>query len=236
MDENKTYMIIISKLIEFFEENGYKPGDSLPPEDDLAASLYVGRPALREALRVLEVLGFIDSARGRANVFVKDSSKGLLRCITIFSGLYENGYQGLSQMRANIEVLGVESFIEHATDLDIMELEFTALKFLGESDDLMIACSDDYYHIAFHQLLAKYSASSFELEYLKLCICAQFLSNALEKVKSCNLAPDTLKELKEKRTHQDIIDAIKARDTARAKEIVRNHVMYYPALVRKASE
>ena len=234
LNESKTYLIIISKLIDYFEENGYQPGDKLPPEDVLAAHLYVGRPALREALRVLELLGVIESTRGRANIYVKDRDKGLLRFITMFASLYEDGYIGLAQLRANIEVLGVESFIEKATDIDIMELEFTARKFLEESNDVMVSCTDDSHHIKFHQLLVKYNASEFEKEFLTLSICAQFLSNILEDVKSRNLDPEVLKQFKRGRTHQDIIDAVKARDTALAKETVKRHVMYYADLLSAA--
>lgn len=41
-----------------------KPGDRLPPERTLAADLSVGRSSVREAFRVLEVLGLIRTASG----------------------------------------------------------------------------------------------------------------------------------------------------------------------------
>ena len=226
-EDNKTYLLIISKLIEFFEENNYQPGDKLPPEDVLASQLYFGRPALREALRILELLGVIETTRGRANIYIKDRNKGLLSFLTIFTNLYADGFDGLTELRANIEVLGVESFIENATDIDIMELEFTARKFLTESDDVMICCTDDSHHIKFHQLLVKYSASDFEKEFLTLSICTQYLTKVLKDVKEKDVDSEKVRGIKAGRTHQEIIDAIKAKDTKKAKEIVRGHVMYY---------
>lgn len=230
--ENKTYLIIIRKLTEYFEENHLKPGDKLPPEDVLASRLYFGRPALREALRVMELMGVIETNRGRANIYIKDKSKGLLHFFTAFSELYDDGFWGLSMLRANIEVIGVESFIEKADEIDMMELELVAKRFLHESSDIMVSCSDDSYHIKFHQLIVKYSASEFEKDFLTLCICSQFLSSALKDLQNKTMDIETLKEFKEGRMHLDIIQAIKDKDVVNAKRIVRNHVLYYSDMTK----
>lgn len=45
-------------------EGRLNPGDRLPPERELAAQLGVGRSSVREALRVLDVLGLVRTATG----------------------------------------------------------------------------------------------------------------------------------------------------------------------------
>lgn len=47
----------------------YKPGERLPTEADLSSVLGVGRSTVREAIRVLEAEGLVDSRRG-AGTFV----------------------------------------------------------------------------------------------------------------------------------------------------------------------
>lgn len=53
---------------------GLKPGDRLPPQRELAASLGVSRPSLREALSVLDAMGLV-SIRVGSGVFVAGAER-----------------------------------------------------------------------------------------------------------------------------------------------------------------
>lgn len=48
--------------------DGVKPGQHLPSEFELAAQFGVGRSTIREALRALEALGFVEARRGSGRV------------------------------------------------------------------------------------------------------------------------------------------------------------------------
>lgn len=61
-----------------------KPGDRLPPERTLAADLSVGRSSVREAFRVLEVLGLIRTATGsgpQAGAIIVATPSGGMRAL-----------------------------------------------------------------------------------------------------------------------------------------------------------
>lgn len=58
----------VRRIQEMIASGELKPGDSLPSQRDLAANLNVSRPSLREALSVLETLGFIEVSPGRRAV------------------------------------------------------------------------------------------------------------------------------------------------------------------------
>lgn len=55
---------IYIKLQKYLSEANFNPGDRLPSERELASSLNVSRNSLREAFRVLEILGLIEIIPG----------------------------------------------------------------------------------------------------------------------------------------------------------------------------
>lgn len=61
---------VLTKIRGLIEQGQIPPGSKLPAERALAAELGVGRPALREAIKVLSVLGVLESRRG-SGTFVK---------------------------------------------------------------------------------------------------------------------------------------------------------------------
>lgn len=60
----RAWRIVLEKIETDLLDGGLAPGDHLPPERELAAQLGVGRSSVREALRVLDVLGLIRTATG----------------------------------------------------------------------------------------------------------------------------------------------------------------------------
>lgn len=60
----RTYELVIDAVEDQILAGTLRVGDALPPERELAARLQVSRPAVREALRVLEAQGVLRSAAG----------------------------------------------------------------------------------------------------------------------------------------------------------------------------
>jgi GntR family transcriptional repressor for pyruvate dehydrogenase complex len=59
-----TYELVLRRIEEQLINRTLRPGDRLPPERELAAVLGASRPAVREALRVLQAQGVVRSAVG----------------------------------------------------------------------------------------------------------------------------------------------------------------------------
>ena len=60
----RAWRVVLEKIEADLLSGALGPGDRLPPERELAATLGVGRSSVREALRVLEVMGLIRTATG----------------------------------------------------------------------------------------------------------------------------------------------------------------------------
>ncbi len=67
------YKKVVIQIQNMIMNGELKKGDRLPPERQLAEMLQVGRPALKQALSALEVLGIIRSRQGDGNYITSDS-------------------------------------------------------------------------------------------------------------------------------------------------------------------
>ena len=60
----RAWQLVLEKIEIDLLDGRLRPGDRLAPERELASSLGVGRSSVREALRVLEVMGLIRTGTG----------------------------------------------------------------------------------------------------------------------------------------------------------------------------
>ena len=66
---------IVDQIKQLISKGELKPGDRIPSERDLATMLGVSRPSVREAIMVLEAMGFLDSRQG-GGTFVRALTEG----------------------------------------------------------------------------------------------------------------------------------------------------------------
>jgi DNA-binding FadR family transcriptional regulator len=62
--ETRAWQLVLERIETDLLDGRLRPGDRLPPERELATTLGVGRSSVREALRVLEVMGLIRTGTG----------------------------------------------------------------------------------------------------------------------------------------------------------------------------
>jgi DNA-binding FadR family transcriptional regulator len=99
--------VIASQLRRRIADGRLRPGDSLPPESQLAEDFGVSRPTLREALRVLESQGLVGTQQGsRSGIRAKAPTTG---AIAVAAGVVLE-YRGATVA----DVFEAQEFIEPA--------------------------------------------------------------------------------------------------------------------------
>ena len=60
----KIYKNIVEQIVDLIHDGSLKKGDKLPPERSLADMMNVSRTSVREALKVMEIIGIIEIRPG----------------------------------------------------------------------------------------------------------------------------------------------------------------------------
>jgi DNA-binding FadR family transcriptional regulator len=104
-------------------ENRLPPGSPLPAESELAARLGVSRNSVREAVKVLESFGFLETRRG-SGLFVRDFSLEILLDNLPYALISDlNDLREVFQVRQVLEVGLIEQAIQTLTPTQLTDLE-----------------------------------------------------------------------------------------------------------------
>lgn len=108
---SRTYELVIDAIEEQILTGAVAVGDLLPPERELAAKLEVSRPAVREALRVLEAQGVLRSGVGSgagAGTFVAAMpAEALTRFLRLHIALANFEFVDVVEARVTLECSSV---------------------------------------------------------------------------------------------------------------------------------
>ena len=94
---------IAARLIALITERQLKPGDRLPPERELAATMGVSRSSLREALRALAMVGVMEMRHGDGTYLTSLEPEALLRPVALVLSLSDSGLAELFEARKLVE-------------------------------------------------------------------------------------------------------------------------------------
>ena len=101
--DERAFNGILNQIIDNIQNGKLKAGDALPAERTMAETMGVSRPAVREVLRALELLGIIKSVPGGGNYITENLDTWLIGPLSILFKL-NNGYlKQNQQFRAALE-------------------------------------------------------------------------------------------------------------------------------------
>lgn len=140
---------VARRLLDLFTDGSVAPGTRLPPERQLAATLEVGRSAVREALAALEILGIVDVRPG-SGTYLRGAASDMLPQ-TLRWGLLigENDTRELLDVRSGLEIYVARLAADRAEPDDLAQLERTLGRMRSAVDDLRaFARADREFHDA----------------------------------------------------------------------------------------
>jgi GntR family transcriptional regulator, transcriptional repressor for pyruvate dehydrogenase complex len=94
---------IVSRLLDLIQQRHLGPGDRLPAERELAATMGVSRSSLREALRALTVLGVTDMRHGTGTYVSSLEPDLLVRHLSFVLSLSDQASDQLFEARKVVE-------------------------------------------------------------------------------------------------------------------------------------
>lgn len=104
-DDRDAPSVVLDHIEDALLSGDLTVGNQLPPERELAAQLGVGRGAVREAIRVLQAQGIVESQRGpgRGTRLTADQGRALGRLFRLHLALASTSMTDLTETRIALE-------------------------------------------------------------------------------------------------------------------------------------
>ncbi len=142
--------LVAQRIMAMISARAMPPGDQLPPERELAESLGVSRPSLREAIRGLSILGVVKSRQGGGAYITDLDAESLLGPIRFFLSLEDVNVRELYDARSLIE-----SDVARRAAVNMSEAQLDALAAIlaGQAGTLNDARAFRVSDFAFHEAI-----------------------------------------------------------------------------------
>ncbi len=216
---------LAGKIYSGIKDGTLRLGDRLPPEREIAARFQTGRGLVREALIVLETLGFIE-VRGKAGIFIRTlSEEDCNRSLDVYSAWPTEMLPHTFQVRLLMESEAAGLAALHRTDEDLRRLSFCIQGFTRivreRPDDWNVQGS--HLNDLFHKLVIEAAHNPVLLrihESLLRIIKRAYATFGADSM----ITPIDQWEERVIKGHWIIADAIAAGNERAARDLMRNHL------------
>jgi len=222
LNQHYVTQLLIERFQEMIRTGVLTQGSRLPSERDLAAHFGVARSSLRQALKVLEVMGILIQRVGDGTYLANDSSGVLAVPMEFLFLLDETSAQELSELRLLMEPGLARLAAERATAEDIALLRRSVHDLeASRGDTAKLIAADLLFHRAIFVASKNRVASS----------VYQTIHRAMANM---ILVTSQLVELEHTLSfHKPIMVAIEKRDGGRAAKLMTEHLQDATALLTR---
>lgn len=208
---------LVEAITEQIESGALKAGDKLPNEIELAASFEVSRNIMREAMKVLENFGILESKAG-SGTFISENAIANVHSMHFFDRIKTNtSVRKILEARLIIEPNLAYYACQRAAEEEIQCLE----RITAETVENWKNGKDPTEDFAFHLQVAKMSRNDLLENFLHV-ILAQLKDSDYMQVNQYASAHEVDAKIKD---HIEIVDAMRKHDAQKAKEIMYTHLL-----------
>jgi DNA-binding FadR family transcriptional regulator len=212
---------VMEKIRKLIASGAFKAHDRLPTENEMAEMFGTGRSSIREAIKVFNYLGVLES-RAAKGTYVCARSNISTEALTWSMLLGQDDYYELIDMRAAMELWSMVALAGKyhrnpaATQdtLDLLDTQISKMRTAIENGDSALLANADYH---FHCVIIDSSDNALFSSIYE--ILRSFMREEIEK--SHKDFTDIKTILQE---HQLFIDAVRSGDVGVAQQTVLNHI------------
>ena len=213
--KTRLYEEIVKRILSMMQAGIFKPGDRLPAERILAEEYGVSRTAVREAMRSLELMGYVESRVGEGTYVTVPCMEQVVEPFSMMVSQDTRLSAELIEVRLILETEIAMLAARRITDEQLAVLRTSLVDM--EADILsggLGVQADEQFHSTLVQA-ANNSALNIVLD-----MCSGMLSSTREVTQRLKGVPEkTLKD------HRLIYEAVEARDEKKARRLMRQHLM-----------
>ena len=121
--EEKAYARVIEKVKKMILSGELKPGEKLPPEREFAEKLEVSRNSVREAIRIMDMMGIVSSQQGSGNYVTCEFQKSITETMAMMFAMDQVNDKQISQVRYSMEVLAFTLALDRVREEDLAKME-----------------------------------------------------------------------------------------------------------------
>jgi GntR family transcriptional repressor for pyruvate dehydrogenase complex len=217
----RQYEYVLETIREMIANKQLKPGDKLPSERELSSKLEVGRASIKEAFRILEILGLIDVKHGDGSYLRQNNFQffeSFANNVDLFGELTAETMVSFLDFRSVWEVKCARLAARNATQEDIrmMDIEIQRMK-NAQQDETLLKAAD----INFHNLMCLASKDK------AIMLVVQGLRNILISFFDDvypHICSDAKRSQRSLETHYNIMNAINEHDELKAVSAMEEHL------------
>ena len=214
-EQQKSYEHVLTYLEDALRDGKLTLGQSLPPERELAEQLGISRNSVREAVRLLEHMGFLVSSQGAGNFISCNIHRNLQDSFDMLILLQQIDYHQLAELRSGLELQAALLAVDRITDSQVDRLDSLVRQ--------MTACPPEMgaqLDKQLHDEIAAISGNQLIIQILRALSSTidRFISDMRRRILQ---NPHTGNQLQY--AHEQMVDALRRRDKTHLMLAVNHH-------------